>query len=309
MKTMEEIPEGSFVCELTGQYVDLKKKSTTEKLKKFCFDSDKDDVTFTDFYQNRLMPIALWDPLCASTIIRSAKSCDSSSSISRLESDSSRSIQIISHPDVLSNSQSSSSSSSSSSSNSSSTSLSISALKPPMGSVLDLTSCVTDNVMDDTVCGDGNGDRNRDGEGDGDNLINTRENVTVSLDHINQTIDLLGQSTVLTVDQLENHPSKKSDHESLETEEEVSRNCSPIVCLDCSHFGNIGRFIRHKRRKSSKKVAILGSSLSTVTATLAGGPKPMLLRRLVYTDSSDRRYPKLALFAAQKIPANTELFL
>jgi SET domain len=38
-------------------------------------------------------------------------------------------------------------------------------------------------------------------------------------------------------------------------------------------------------------------------------PPPMLTRRLVYNDAGDMRYPKLALFAARRIPANTELML
>ena len=282
MKTMEEIPEGSFVCELTGQYVDLRKKSTTEKLKKFCSDgdqsSDKDDVTFTDFYQNRLMPIALWDPFCASTIVGSAQS------IKSLEPDTSGSIHVSnSHPHP------------------SSSSLSIARLKAPMVSVYDLTGCVTDNVIDE--CG------NMDGDGDGKNFVNTGENVKVSFDNINQTVDLIDQSTALIADQLKNYPSKENVCELLGTEEEGSENCHPIVCLDCNLFGNIGRFIRQKKRKSSKKIAISGTSLSTVSATPAGGSQPMLLRRLVYTDSSDRRYPKLALFAAHKIPAGTELYI
>ena len=286
MKTMEEIPEGSFVCELTGQYVDLRKKSTTEKLKKFCVDgdqtSDKDDVTFTDFYQNRLMPIALWDPLCASTIVRSAQSIKSSSSLITLEPDTSGPIHVSnSHPHP------------------SSSSLSIAQLKAPMVSVYDLTCCVTDNMTDECGIMDG----------DGKNFVNTRENVKVSFNNINQTVDLIDQSTALIVDQLKNYSSKENVSEFLGTEEEGLEDCSPIVCLDCNLFGNIGRFIRHKKRKSSKKIAISGTSLSTVSATLAGGSQPMLLRRLVYTDSSDRRYPKLALFAAHKIPAGTELYI
>ena len=73
------------------------------------------------------------------------------------------------------------------------------------------------------------------------------------------------------------------------------------ICLDCNKFGNVGRFIRHrpKERKMAKMTTV-----STSSSTQA-----MLIRRLVYTSAQDRRFPKIALFAARKISANTELLI
>lgn len=73
------------------------------------------------------------------------------------------------------------------------------------------------------------------------------------------------------------------------------------ICLDCNKFGNVGRFIRHrpKERKMAKASAAATSSSS----------QAMLIRRLVYTNAQDRRFPKIALFAARRIGASTELLI
>lgn len=74
-----------------------------------------------------------------------------------------------------------------------------------------------------------------------------------------------------------------------------------LICIDCNKFGNVGRFIRHrpKERKMAK----------SATASTSPSSQPMLIRRLIYTNAQDRRYPKVALFAARKISANTELLI
>jgi SET domain len=74
-----------------------------------------------------------------------------------------------------------------------------------------------------------------------------------------------------------------------------------LICIDCNKFGNVGRFIRHrpKERKMTK----------SATASTSPSSQPMLIRRLIYTNAQDRRYPKVALFAARKISANTELLI
>ena len=73
------------------------------------------------------------------------------------------------------------------------------------------------------------------------------------------------------------------------------------ICLDCNKFGNVGRFIRH--RPKERKMA------EVATAATSSSSQAMLLRRLVYTDAQDRRFPKIALFAARKITASTELLI
>ena len=74
-----------------------------------------------------------------------------------------------------------------------------------------------------------------------------------------------------------------------------------LICIDCNKFGNVGRFIRHrpKERKMAK----------SATASTSPSSQPMLIRRLIYSNAQDRRYPKVALFAARKISANTELLI
>jgi SET domain len=74
-----------------------------------------------------------------------------------------------------------------------------------------------------------------------------------------------------------------------------------LICIDCNKFGNVGRYIRHrpKERKMAK----------SATASTSPSSQPMLTRRLIYTNAQDRRYPKVALFAARKISANTELLI
>ena len=73
------------------------------------------------------------------------------------------------------------------------------------------------------------------------------------------------------------------------------------ICLDCNKFGNVGRFIRH-RPKERKMAKVL-------TAATSSSSQAMLIRRLVYTNAQDRRFPKIALFAARKISASTELLI
>ena len=93
-------------------------------------------------------------------------------------------------------------------------------------------------------------------------------------------------------------------------------NVPIVLCLDCNSFGNIARFIRHNKMYSlkSKKIIVQdqkGRTTTHTTAMAVGATdnRPMLLRRLIYTDATRRDYPKLALFAARKILKNTEIFL
>ena len=74
------------------------------------------------------------------------------------------------------------------------------------------------------------------------------------------------------------------------------------ICIDCNTFGNIARFIR--RRKKERKGAKNGTWNSSSSSS-----QQMLKQKLIFTNAGDRRFPKLALFAAHYIPANTELLI
>ena len=66
------------------------------------------------------------------------------------------------------------------------------------------------------------------------------------------------------------------------------------LCIDARYFGNVGRFIKHRAVPS--------------TVPLGQEPQPMLIQRCVH-NRPDLTFPKLALFAARRIEAGTELLL
>lgn len=278
MKTLEDIPEGSFVCEITGQYVDLPNISTSEKVKEFLNRSKKssqEDVKFTDFLKNRVVPISLWEAPNSLT-----SSLNGRSSGIDMEEVGINSVQIISYPNNTPSFGSSS--------------LSASSVKSSVASNFASVSCNADSA----VCGGG--------ESLGRN-VDTGKTLKLSIDHIGRNAEMVNRSTGQAFE------SNRSLNNFLGASEKAVRNESIDLCLDCNLFGNIGRFIRHGKgtRKSVKKLAVSGPSSTsrTVTSATSAGStaQPMLMRRLVYTDASDRRYPKLAIFASQNIPANTEL--
>ena len=107
-----------------------------------------------------------------------------------------------------------------------------------------------------------------------------------------------------------------------EIEDKIKQFLDGELCIDSRFMGNIGRFIKHRASKSNSATGQLSSSSPLVhsdTQSIDGianqskihtqQAAPMLIRRLVYSDAGNYRYPKLALFATQMIPANTELVL
>jgi len=76
--------------------------------------------------------------------------------------------------------------------------------------------------------------------------------------------------------------------ETLEVEKKVPvQLLYDSLCLDCSEYGNVGSFLRRR----------------------IPGASPMFIKQLVFNSNRTDAAPKLALFAARNIEANSELFL
>jgi hypothetical protein len=118
------------------------------------------------------------------------------------------------------------------------------------------------------------------------------------------------------IENVENPNRDSVDHDQHGTisqpsmEDQIRTFLDGQLCIDCTSFGNIARFIKSKGTKNRKSVIVDPSNLRTSIGNTANSTLlPMLSQRLVYTNAVDRRHPKLALFANIKIPANTELLL
>lgn len=227
--TMEDIPQGAFVCELVGQYSDMSSLSIDKGVWKAIDDAVADGdskLQLNTFLDNHVMPLSIWAmpppgrPL-ATTILDASDSAGGTGS----------------HPEIV---------------------------------LIDIAE------SEDTV------------------------------------ISMTGGSDVLSVPHAASLPvSSSSSSETAPSLAELTESDSAAgqnadswkgqICIDCNNFGNIARFIRHRNKDRKMKKTPAGSFQSQ--------PEPLLIRRLVYNNAGDRRYPKLALFAAIKIPAETELLI
>lgn len=120
------------------------------------------------------------------------------------------------------------------------------------------------------------------------------------------------------IETVENPNRDNVDHDQYGTmsqpsmEAQIRNFLDGQLCIDCTSFGNIARFIKSvsKETKNRKSPIVDPSYVRTSLGNTANSTQlPMLSQRLVYTNAVDRRHPKLALFANIKIPANTELLL
>lgn len=229
--TMEEIPQGAFVCELIGQYADISTLSMDKKAWQAiesCSADGDEKMRLNTFLDNHVVPISLWG---AGT----------------------------SHG------------------------------RTPVSSILGNSDSIV-GPQHDVV------------------LIDIPDSEIVSIG-LNDDSDVLLDSATATSlavrssSTAETGPSPITSTEGASTEEHLADIWKNQVCIDCNKFGNIARFIRHrnKDRKTKKTNSGPGSSQSQSQA--------LLIQRLVYNNAGDRRYPKLALFAAVKILANTELLI
>ena len=235
MMTIEDIPQGAFVCELVGQYLDLSLSSLslTSKARQ-AIDSaaaaadDDDETRFNTFLDSHIMPLSMWEtPLPQG--------------------------------------------------------------RPPVSSILDTSDSTRGAGTHPEIV-----------------LIDIPESEGA-------VIGLNGDSDVLSVSETgADHPVTSSSStereagplestESDSTAEQLADSWKGQICIDCNTFGNIARFIQHRPKDTKVK--------KTTTGSVQSQSEPLLIRRLVYNNAGDRRYPKLALFAAVRIPADTELLI
>jgi SET domain len=228
--TMEDIPQGAFVCELVGQYVDMSSLSIDRKARQ-TIDSasaDGDDKTqLNTFLDNHVVPLSIWatGPLGRPPVITTFDISESA-------------VGAGTHPEVV---------------------------------LIDIP-----DSEDAAISLNGDSD-----------IVSVSE-TAVSLPVPSSSSAEVGPS-----------PVESAERES--TVEQLEDSWKGQICLDCNNFGNIARFIRHRNKDRKMKKTIAGSVQSQ--------SEPLLIRRLVYNNAGDRRFPKLALFAAVKIPANTELLI
>jgi SET domain len=228
--TMEDIPQGAFVCELVGQYMNMSSLSIDRKARQTIYSAcaDGDDKTqLNTFLDNHVVPLSIW----------------------------------ATGPQG----------------------------RPPVTSILDISESAGEaGAHPEIVLID----------------IPDSEDAVISLNGDSDIVSVSDTAASLPVSSsssAEVGPSLIESAESESTVERLADSWKGQICIDCNNFGNIARFIRHRNKDRKMKKTIAGSVQSQ--------SDPLLIRRLVYNNAGDRRFPKLALFAAIKIPANTELLI
>ena len=122
----------------------------------------------------------------------------------------------------------------------------------------------------------------------------------VESDIEDNTVEVSEDTMVGIVQNLVQDPqSDTAQHSDVKKLEEI---LGGQICIDCNTFGNIARFIR--RRKKERK-----GSKNGIGNISSNSSQQMLKQKLIYSNAGDRRFPRLALFAAHYIPANTELLI
>lgn len=229
MMTMEDIPQGAFVCELVGQYSDMSSlsidKGVWKAIDNAVADSDS-KLQLNTFLDNHVVPLSIWGTAPpgrppATTILDASESAGGTGG----------------HPEIV---------------------------------LIDIAE------SEDTV------------------ISMTGGSDVLSVSHA-------ASLPVLSLSSSETGPSLGQFTDSESAAGQQADSWKGQICIDCNNFGNIARFIRHRNKDKKMK--------KTPAGPVQSQSEPLLIRRLVYNNAGDRRYPKLALFAAIKIPAETELLI